>query len=204
MRIFRHFRMFLVFIAVFSAVRWWRRAPVGSKSLLLGAHQVVLHPLFLAVAWARLYGFPRDPRLWVTFFTHDLGYWGLPNLDGPEGQRHPELGGKIMARLFGPEWGAFTRRHSRFYAQLEGAEPSPLCAADKLVLLVTPSWIYLPCVWFTGEAREYQALFARWRGVEHVSIWTWYAGLREHWASEVQRLAPGARWSRERAPREGA
>ena len=133
---------------------------IGTKSLLFGAHQFVLHPLFLALAWWKLYGFP------------------------------PEPGGRIMARLFGQEWGDFTRLHSRYYAKREGREPSPLCAADKLVLLVTPRWIYLPSVVATGEAAEYRALYARWLGVETVTLDEWYDGLRENWLQEVRRLAP--------------
>lgn len=169
---------------------------IGTKSLLFGAHQVVLHPLFLALAWWKLYGFPWDPRLWVAFLVHDWGYWGKANMDGDEGQRHPELGGRIMARLFGREWGDFTRLHSRYYAKLEGREPSRLCAADKLVLLITPRWIYLPLVQLTGEADEYRALFAAWRGVDTVTIEEWYDGLRAHWQAEVCRLAPETAYAR--------
>lgn len=163
---------------------------IGTRSLLFGAHQFLLHPLFLALAWWKLYGAPLDPRLWIAFLVHDLGYWGKADMDGDEGQRHPELGGRIMARLFGQAWGDFTRLHSRHYAALEGCEPSPLCAADKLVLVITPRWLYLPLVCLTGEAAEYQALYARWLGVKSVSVEQWYDGLREHWLNEVFRLAP--------------
>lgn len=165
---------------------------LGTKSLLFGAHQFLLHPLFLALAWWRLYGAPLDPRLWAAFICHDWGYWGLGDMDGDEGQRHPELGGRIMARLFGEEWGDFTRLHSRHYAALEGRQPSQLCEADKLVLIVTPRWLYLPLVKLTGEAAEYQALYAKWKGVESVTVEEWYDGLKEHWLNEVWRLAPAA------------
>ncbi len=165
---------------------------LGTKSLLFGAHQFFLHPLFLALAWWKLYGAPLDPRLWVTFVVHDWGYFGCKAMDDDEGQRHPELGGRIMTRLFGREWGNFTRLHSRHYAAIEGCAPSPLCAADKLVLIVTPRWIYLPMVRATGEAAEYQALYARWLGVESVTIEEWYSGLQIHWLDEVRRLAPTA------------
>lgn len=73
---------------------------VGTKSVLFGAHCFFLHPFFVAIAWTKLYGFPFDPRLWVAFFVHDLGYLGKPNMDGPEGETHVELGGKIMGFLF--------------------------------------------------------------------------------------------------------
>lgn len=165
---------------------------IGTRSLLFGAHQFVLHPLFLALAWWRLYGFPRDLRLWVAFLVHDLGYWGQPNMDGPEGARHPELGGRIMAALFGAGWGDFTRLHSRTYAKLESRAPSLLCAADKLVLLVTPRWLYLPLVCLSGEVVEYRALYAAWAGLPDVTTAEWYAGLCAHWADEVRRLTTEA------------
>ena len=69
---------------------------VGTKSVLFGAHQFLIHPWFVAAAWWRLYGFPWDPRLWVAFFVHDLGYLGKPNMDGPEGERHVEFGARVM------------------------------------------------------------------------------------------------------------
>lgn len=163
---------------------------LGTKSLLFGAHQFVLHPLFLALAWWRLYGFPSDLRLWVAFLVHDWGYWGKAAMDDADGQTHPELGGRIMKALFGEAWGDFTRLHSRHYAKLEGREPSPLCAADKLVLIVTPRWLYLPMVKATGEVEEYLVLYANWLGVESVTTDEWYEGLRAHWLDEVRRLAP--------------
>lgn len=131
---------------------------VGTRSVLYGAHCFLLHPWFVAVAWWRLFGFPADPRLWVAFFVHDIGYIGKPNMDGPEGETHVELGARIMAFLFGRSWGDFSRYHSRFYAKRDGVKPSRLCIADKLAIALTPSWLYLPMVRATGEIHEYMAL----------------------------------------------
>lgn len=72
----------------------------GTKSVLFGVHQCLIHPWFVAWAWWRLYGFPWDPRLWLAFFLHDLGYWGKPNMDGPEGESHVEFGARVMGWLF--------------------------------------------------------------------------------------------------------
>jgi hypothetical protein len=144
---------------------------VGTKSLLFGVHQVFVHPFFVAAAWWKLYGFPWDPRLWVAFAVHDWGYWGKPNMDGPEGERHPELGARIMGRLFDPkirlrggysiasghEWRDFTLYHSRFYAKRVGQPPSQLCFADKLAVSMTPWWLYLPLARMSGELAEYKA-----------------------------------------------
>jgi len=73
---------------------------IGTKSLLFGYHQFIIHPLLLAICWTKLYGFPFDPRLWFAFFVHDLGYFGKPNMDGPEGQGHVWFGAGIMGTLF--------------------------------------------------------------------------------------------------------
>lgn len=179
---------------------------IGTKSVLFGAHQFLIHPWFVAWAWWKLYGFPFDPRLWVAFFVHDLGYWGKPNMDGPEGERHVEFGADIMGLLFDwGEWhyekwpnpksdeeiekyvkrmededwecllairtGFFVRKvvykdrwqdlcryHSRFYAKRDGKAFSRLCVADKLAIVLTPAWLYLPMVRATGEIHEYMAL----------------------------------------------
>jgi len=148
---------------------------IGTKSVLFGAHQFLIHPLFLALAWWKLYGFPWDPRLWVAVFVHDLGYIGKPNMDGDEGERHPYLGARIIAFLFdrrwpqttrfrdghwtpstGP-WGDFVLFHSRFLAKRDGVRPSKLCAADKLAVALDPWWLYLPRAILSGEIKEYMA-----------------------------------------------
>lgn len=73
---------------------------MGTKSLLYGFHCFFIHPFFVALGWWSAYGFPWDPRLWVCFLVHDWGYWGKPNMDGPEGETHPELGAAIVHWLF--------------------------------------------------------------------------------------------------------
>ena len=73
---------------------------VGTKSVLYGAHAFYLHPWFVAWAWWKLFGFPWDPRLWVAFFVHDLGYWGCPDMDGDQGEAHPFFGARVMSYLF--------------------------------------------------------------------------------------------------------
>lgn len=130
---------------------------IGTKTLLFGAHQFVLHPVMVAIAWTRLYGVPYDPRLWIAFVVHDLGYVGRRDLDGPEGEAHVELGARIMARLFGPAWGDFCRYHSRFRASADGRRVSRLCLADKLAVALMPAWLYLPLARLSGEIHEYMS-----------------------------------------------
>jgi hypothetical protein len=187
---------------------------IGTKSVLFGAHQFLLHPWFVAAAWWQLYGFPFDPRLWVAFFVHDLGYIGKPNMDGPEGETHPRLGARIVSVLFdwptartfrfsdgGPigPWGIFTLTHSRYYAKSLGLQPSRLCVADKLAIALTPGWLYLPMVRATGEIEEYMAhakhrIVGNSRVTAHERIRlvsgtqaSWYAGVQSYcrrWALE--------------------
>jgi len=146
---------------------------VGTKSVLFGAHCFFLHPIFVAIAWIKLYGFPFDPRIWLAFIVHDLGYWGKPNMDGSEGENHPQFGADIMfwlcdmPRAFFTKksdmdnneivlkWYLFTKYHSRYLAKIDGRQPSKLCMADKLSFVVTPRWLYLPMVNATGEINEY-------------------------------------------------
>lgn len=105
---------------------------IGTKSLLFGVHCFFIHPITVAIAWTRLYGFPFNPILWFCFIVHDWGYWGCTDMDGPSGKHHPDLGAKITGFFFGKWWGDFVRYHSRGAARRDGVSPSALCIADKL------------------------------------------------------------------------
>lgn len=127
---------------------------IGTCSLLFGVHQFAIHPWFVAWAWWRLYGFPYDPRLWLAFFLHDLGYWGKPNMDGPEGEQHPVWAANVMY-FFGSQWADLCMYHSRFLAKKNNRPYSRLCVADKLAITLTPAWLYLPLARLSGELVEY-------------------------------------------------
>jgi hypothetical protein len=99
----------------------------------------------------------KSVLLWVMFFVHDLGYIGKPNMDGPEGETHPEFGARIMRRLFGEPWGEFVLTHSRYYAKALGKPVSALCAADKRVFMIEPAWLYIPRARASGELAEFIA-----------------------------------------------
>lgn len=163
---------------------------VGTRTVLFGTHSPLVHTWFVARAWTRLYGFPRDPRLWAAFVVHDLGYVGKVEIDGPDGKRHPELGGRIMAALFGPAWGDFTRLHSRHYARMEGKPTSPLCRADKLATAFTPAWLYLPLAFASGEIRLYLAESRASGFYRGDSARAWYARLRAHHAAVARHEQP--------------
>lgn len=132
---------------------------VGTKSVLFGVHCFAIHPFLIALAWWKLYGFPWDPRLWACFFLHDIGYLGKPNMDGPEGEQHPYIGAEIVGWLFDWDgshyWYEFCLLHSRYLAKKLGMQPSRLAIADKLVIAIEPSWLYLPRAIASGEIEDY-------------------------------------------------
>jgi hypothetical protein len=140
---------------------------VGTKSALFGVHCFALHWMFVAIGWWRVYGFPWDPRLWVAFLVHDLGYFGKENMDGPEGELHPYLGAGIMTFWFDwpyltfkkpnqfGKWFYFTLLHSRYLAKKLNQQPSRLAIADKMAIAVEPSWLYLPRAIASGEIEEF-------------------------------------------------
>ena len=171
---------------------------IGTKSILFGAHCWFIHPWFVALAWWKLYGFPRDLRLWVAFFVHDLGYWGKPNMDGPEGEEHVLFGADLMHSLFDrhgdyPQWRELCLYHSRFYAKKHGKPFSKLCVADKLAVTLEPWWFYLPRVIATGEVKEYMGLVeSRYRvSTKPQSRRDWFETMTNHmrgWVTEHQDL----------------
>ena len=140
---------------------------IGTRSILFGAHAVWLHGFFLAESWHRLYGFPWDPRLWAAFFLHDIGYWKKTDLEGASGEAHVYAGARIMKTLCGPAWGEFCLRHSRYWAKKHGGRLLRLAAADKLALVLTPWWLYLPMTRATGELAEYIAVSKERQAGEH-------------------------------------
>jgi len=130
---------------------------VGTRSVLFGAHSFPVHFLVVFAAWTRLFGFPWDPRLWIAFAIHDLGYVHRSTVEGAGSEQHVELGGRIMTKLFGDEWGSLCFRHSRHWCQVHGQPYSRLCVADKLAFVLTPAWLYLPMARASGELFEYMA-----------------------------------------------
>lgn len=132
-----------------------RILPVGRRSVLFGTHQFLWHPLTVYIAWWWLYGWP-DWKETVCIFVHDWGYWSMPNMDGQEGGRHPELGANLAGRWFGPEYQELCLYHSRHYAKTAGRQPSKLCWADKFSIGYEPRWFYLLRAVASGEIKEYR------------------------------------------------
>ncbi|WP_157373756.1 hypothetical protein [Thermobacillus composti] len=137
-------------------MKWLQKCfPMGSRSLIFGVHQFLWHPYTVYRAWKSLYGRPNW-REFICIIIHDWGYWNSPNMDGPEGRRHPETGARIARWLLGQEYGDLVLYHSRHYARQLGIPPSKLCWADKLSVIYEPKWFYLLRAKLSGEIHEYR------------------------------------------------
>jgi hypothetical protein len=145
------------------------KIPIGARSVIAGAHAFWLHPFFVLAAWIELYGIPIDPRIYISIFLHDIGYVFCRDIDGTEGERHPELAARIMGRLFGKEWHDLCLYHSRHYAKMAGAKPSRLCFADKLSFCYQIKPLYLFMTMLTGELEEYLGNAKYWNKGEYVN-----------------------------------
>lgn len=137
---------------------------IGTRSLLFGVHQFLYHPLTVGLAWRKCY--KRWPLWWewIAVFCHDLGYWGKPNMDGDEGQRHPEFGADLtyfLVKFWSGDvdlaWKAYTLSiyHSTHYAQSARKPVSALYLPDKMSVLFEPKWFYLLRSTLSGEINEY-------------------------------------------------
>lgn len=151
---------------------------IGTKSVLFGVHQFLWHPLTVGLAWRRMFKVWPTRKEWFCIFVHDLGYWGKPNIDGPEGRTHPGLGARLAHRYVdrpaitgSAAYYELTLFHSREYAKLAGQEPSLLCWADKYCVVCEPRWFYLLRAKLSGEVREFKANAPV--GVRFQSDWAW-------------------------------
>jgi hypothetical protein len=153
---------------------------VGTKSLLIGVHQLLWHPITVYLAWCRLYGRPTV-REAICILVHDWGYWGSRDMDGQSGIDHPKLGSEIAGRLFGDYYRELVVLHSRRLARKLGATPSKLCWADKASILFDPEWFYLLRARASGELAEYREKAAWYVGIGE-SDRKWLKWLKRHLA----------------------
>lgn len=140
---------------------------LGTKSLLWGAHQFILHPIFVFIAWRKFYrpnptdkGITRKPpglagRI-LASIVHDWGYWGCPTMDGPCGDQHSVWGANLVYRLTRSQWWyEEVLCHSRFFAKRMGMIPSNFCWVDKWATASMPSCLWATLAWLSGEGYEY-------------------------------------------------
>ena len=157
----------------------------GTKSLLWGVHQIVIHPITVFLAWRKLYGWPNWKEM-VCIVIHDWGYWGKAHMNDEAGEKHPEWAAEFALRFLDvvdppcPFWNLCIF-HSRHYARNYNTKPSKLCFADKLALMYDPWWLYIPRALASGELAEYREDAAR---VGTVSM----SATHREWHEYVQRV----------------
>ena len=135
---------------------------LGTKSLLFGCHQFALHPLFVLVAWWRLYGW-ASWRMIIAIIIHDWGYLGCETMDGPDGEEHPKAPAfwcfhRMKTHRKDEPWAVVGREifyHSRYLSKQYDTEPSRLCWADKLGTAMYPTPLWVTLAWLSGELYEY-------------------------------------------------
>lgn len=132
----------------------------GTKSLLLGVHQIVIHAIVVLLAWRELYGWPNWTEL-VCIVIHDIGYMGCDKMDDEKGERHPLRGARLALHWFGWDYYRLVCYHSRHLASRSLTEPSKLCWADKLSICYEPWWLYLPRAKLSGELCQYRVEAAK-------------------------------------------
>lgn len=178
---------------------------VGTRSVLFGSHQFILHPIMVAIGWRMTYGFwPKGWRTWIAIAVHDWGYWGLGDMDGRRGKLHPLWAAERLANWYAPKptlaehgtpafwrkldanvfWFWFLAAHSRYAAKALGWEPSPLMLPDKLATALLPVPVYAALMWLSGEHREYID-YARSKGYDvPESVMGYARWLTSHWRQE--------------------
>ena len=146
----------------------------GTKTLLFGVHQFILHPFFVLYSWLMIYGkFPKLHEL-VAIVIHDWGLWGKPDVDGEKAEQHPEIVHDFIWKYIIPyngdistadiiiRWTTFWNNvacevlgHSRYYAAKYNIPISKLCRADKGATALYPFWLYYLLGTLSGEINEY-------------------------------------------------
>lgn len=132
---------------------------IGTRSLLFGCHQFILHPLFVIIAWVRvnrLIGTKLTFTHIIASIIHDWGYWGCREMDGNSGLQHPIFGANLIYRITGSQWWyEECLLHSRHWAKKMERIPSNFCWVDKLSVALMPPWLWAILAYLSGEGWEY-------------------------------------------------
>ncbi|MBU8901325.1 MAG: hypothetical protein KOO69_01155, partial [Victivallales bacterium] len=158
---------------------------IGTKSVLFGVHQFMIHPVLVLYAWLIVHRSCPSMAELVAIITHDIGYWGMPNMDGPEGSGHPENAASFWRGrfgTFGDSVADLILGHSRFHAKANNLPLSKLFQPDKLATALYPIWLYLLLANLSGEIKEYMSL----RGSEKYPDHQPRAQTQVQWFLEIQ------------------
>ena len=165
----------------------------GTKSILIGIHQFLWHPITVTLAWIDLYGFPKPWELFC-ILVHDLGYIGKQEMDCSEEDTHPELGAKIAGAVFGKKARLECLGHSRSYAVKHNIPISRLCWADKWSPMFDPTHFYWLRGTLSGEIKEYRKTFPRANGASSLM---WTVAFKKHIRENAHNIWAAAKENKE-------
>jgi hypothetical protein len=109
----------------------------GPRSMVFGYHNIILHGLFVSLAWIKIYRKVPTAREFICILLHDIGYIFQDEVDSVN-DKHPLLGANICGKLFGHKYYNLCIGHSRAFAVKRDVELSKLCYADKYCILIMP------------------------------------------------------------------
>ena len=135
---------------------------LGTRSLLFGNHQFLLHPIFVTWGWKKYHGKWPNWKELICIVIHDWGYWGKPNMDGEEGQDHPWWAANRALMRLDPSDGSMRFKyhnlclyHSGRLAKQDKRPMSDLGWPDKLGSILQPWWLWVGLGLLSGEIHEY-------------------------------------------------
>ena len=159
---------------------------IGTKTLFFGCHQFIIHPLYVYIAWIKLYHKLPSIGETLAIIIHDWGYFGKGDLDGIDGEKHPEWACKFFNNIkhlwFTQNWfvkcldlSDLCLYHSRSYAKIYNAEPSKLCWADKYGTILYGKYLWTFLATISGELNEYKTNdMYKVKEQESYNIWSWH------------------------------
>ena len=132
---------------------------VGTKSVLFGVHAFWLHPFYVYWGWKLIHKRRPNAAELCAIITHDLGYWGCPDMDGDIGETHPERVAKLWRKYFPGKFGkqvsTLILGHSSYYTARHNLIRGDLYSPDKLATGLYPTWLYMLLGTLSGELDEY-------------------------------------------------
>ena len=129
---------------------------LGTKTLLFGTHQFVIHPALMIVAFLKIH--KRRPSMseFLAIVVHDWGYWGCDGIDTGGGENHPYAGARIMERLYGAHGRHLVLGHSTNTCNKNGVGKSSLYLPDKYYFVLLPVFMHWLLARLSGECAEYE------------------------------------------------
>lgn len=133
----------------------------GTKSVLFGCHNPLIHGIFVLMAWRLEY--KSWPKWWevICIFLHDIGVWGRQYLSDDRAKiGHWKLGATIATNLvflITRDWVLSLEAHylvAGHCPEESGYRKSKLWTPDKKCSLVTPIWLLWWNYWIEWHGKH--------------------------------------------------